>query len=85
MKCPFLDREEELKALDRAFEDRPGFAVVYGRRRIGKTRLLREWIRRHVKAVYYLAHLTIHEHNLSLMTEAAYQQLGEDALRGARL
>ena len=43
-------------------------------RRIGKTRLLREWIRRrHVKAVYYLAHLTSHEHNLSLMTEAAYQ------------
>ena len=33
MECPFLDREEELKALDRAFEERPGFAVVYGRRR----------------------------------------------------
>ncbi len=40
-KDVFLDREEDLRALDEIYE-RPGthLAVVYGRRRVGKTRLL---------------------------------------------
>ncbi|MCE4625224.1 MAG: ATP-binding protein [Desulfurococcales archaeon] len=85
MKCPFLDRERELEALDRIFEGRPGFVVVYGRRRIGKTRLLREWAsRRGVRAVYYLAQLTSHGRNLQLMAEAARDQLGEEALTSLR-
>lgn len=87
MRCPFLDRSLELEALERAFQERPSFVVVYGRRRIGKTMLLREWISRNrnkVKPIYYLAQLTSHEHNLSLMAEAAYKQLGEDALMGLR-
>ncbi|MEB3805928.1 MAG: hypothetical protein GSR73_00210 [Desulfurococcales archaeon] len=67
MSCPFLDRKGELEALERAYDNRPSFAVVYGRRRIGKTRLLREWIHgKKARTVYYLAHLTSHEHNLSL-------------------
>ncbi len=86
MRCPFLDRINELRAIDRAYEERPNFVVVYGRRRIGKTRLLREWIsRRGVRSVYYLAQLTSHERNLSLMAEAAYEQLGEEVLRGLRV
>ena len=86
MRCPFLDRINELRAIDRAYEERPNFVVIYGRRRIGKTRLLREWIsRRSVRSVYYLAQLTSHERNLSLMAEAAYEQLGEKVLRGRNL
>lgn len=44
----FLNRTDELARLD-AVRTRPagGLAVVYGRRRIGKTRLLVEWCRRH--------------------------------------
>lgn len=44
----FLDRTEEMRRLERLVT-RPegGLAVVYGRRRIGKTRLLLEWVRRH--------------------------------------
>jgi uncharacterized protein len=51
----FVDREHELKFLEDVHA-RPGFQFVpiYGRRRIGKTRLVREFIRGK-KAVYYLA------------------------------
>jgi AAA+ ATPase superfamily predicted ATPase len=42
----FLDREEELGRLERLMHT-GGLAVVWGRRRIGKTRLLLEWSRRH--------------------------------------
>jgi uncharacterized protein len=51
----FLDRTHELKRLD-ALSARPsgGFAVVWGRRRVGKTRLLLEWTRRQA-GVYFVA------------------------------
>lgn len=44
----FIDRQVEMRRLD-ALVDRAegGLAVVWGRRRIGKTRLLLEWCRRH--------------------------------------
>lgn len=43
----FLDRAEEMRRLDGVLL-RPGaFAVVRGRRRVGKSRLLIEWTRRH--------------------------------------
>lgn len=44
----FLDRFPELARLDRlARRSAGGLAVVYGRRRLGKTRLLLEWTRKH--------------------------------------
>ena len=36
----FVNRERELRALERAAGDRPGMVVVSGRRRVGKTALL---------------------------------------------
>ena len=43
----FLDRLDEMRRLDGALQ-RPGaFAVIWGRRRVGKSRLLIEWSRRH--------------------------------------
>ncbi len=44
----FLNRKEEMSRLDE-LTARPegGLAVIYGRRRIGKTRLLLEWAKRH--------------------------------------
>jgi AAA+ ATPase superfamily predicted ATPase len=43
MKLPFVNREAELRELDAAAR-RGGLLVLYGRRRIGKTRLLRHWL-----------------------------------------
>ena len=39
----FIDRQEELRRLRRLSSGKGGFAVVYGRRRIGKSRLLTRW------------------------------------------
>ena len=51
----FVNRQQELKRLDRlARQKGAAVAVVWGRRRVGKTRLLLEWSRLH-KGVYYVA------------------------------
>ena len=42
----FIDRREELARLDRALAAPGSFAAVWGRRRVGKSRLLLEWARR---------------------------------------
>lgn len=43
MKLPFVNRESEMAELDAA-AGRGGLLVVFGRRRVGKTRLLRRWM-----------------------------------------
>ncbi len=51
----FYDRDDELTALNTAFTS-PGhaFYVVYGRRRVGKTELLKEFCSEH-DHIYFLA------------------------------
>ncbi len=44
MALDFVNREAELRELDAAAR-RGGLLAVYGRRRVGKTRLLRHWLR----------------------------------------
>ena len=41
----FIDRERELKTLEELWKLENCFAVVYGRRRIGKTRLIEEFLK----------------------------------------
>ncbi|NGX50303.1 MAG: hypothetical protein K1060chlam2_00144 [Chlamydiae bacterium] len=51
----FIDRIQEMRRLDRlARSKKGGLAVIWGRRRVGKTRLLLEWAKKH-KGVYYVA------------------------------
>jgi AAA+ ATPase superfamily predicted ATPase len=42
----FVDRHDELRRLDQALRQPGAFAVIWGRRRVGKSRLLIEWSRR---------------------------------------
>lgn len=52
----FVDREQELNRLEALYEtDEASLAVVYGRRRMGKTTLVLESIRDRDDAVYYQA------------------------------
>ncbi len=54
MKLPFLDRDEETARLTRLVESREGsLGVLYGRRRCGKSRLLREVLPPE-KSIYYV-------------------------------
>lgn len=69
----FIGRKEELKKLNTLYNT-PGFqmAVVYGRRRIGKSTLLAEFIKGK-KAIYYMATKVGVDRNIEL--------LGEEVLR----
>ena len=60
MKSVFVGRDRELSLLDRTWEtDRAALVVLYGRRRVGKTRLLTHWIKRHEgDGFYWMAEAT---------------------------
>ncbi len=50
----FIDRHDELQRLDDAMSRPRAFGVLWGRRRVGKTRLLTEWCKHH-DGVYAVA------------------------------
>ena len=50
----FIGREKELETLEREYNREHGFCVVYGRRRVGKTTLIKRFIEDKL-AFYYLA------------------------------
>ena len=50
----FVGRERELAALNKLYtSDKFEFAVIYGRRRVGKTALINEFVR-DKKAIYFM-------------------------------
>lgn len=50
----FIGRERELRLLDRLWQSsKATFLILYGRRRVGKTRLLTHWLRSHSDDVLY--------------------------------
>jgi hypothetical protein len=52
----FVDRIEELKALKYAYESKnASFVVLYGRRRLGKTELIKQFLKGVDSSAYYLA------------------------------
>ncbi len=71
----FLNRHAELDRLDRLMQ-RPdgGLAVIYGRRRIGKTRLLLEWTERH-GGLYAVADLSAPDLQRRYFAQAVAQRL----------
>ncbi len=50
----FIGREQELMDLEKEYRRDGGFVVVYGRRRVGKTTLIKEFIKKK-NAIYFLA------------------------------
>jgi uncharacterized protein len=52
MKLHFINREQELRELDAA-ETTGGLVVVFGRRRVGKTRLLVHWLQKKLSRSLY--------------------------------
>lgn len=67
----FLNRDQELHHLDALMKARDGgLAVIHGRRRLGKTRLLVEWVRKH-GGLYTVADLSSTEIQRRYFAEAA--------------
>lgn len=79
----FVDRTLEMAALARLYAT-PGFQFVpvYGRRRVGKTRLLREFIRGR-DAIYYLAENVAEGEQLRGLGRAIGEHFGDRILADA--
>ena len=71
----FIGRQKELSVLEKSYR-MPGFqmTVLYGRRRIGKSRLIAEFIK-DKKAVYYTATKVGKERNLELLSKQVVEVL----------
>ena len=66
----FVNRHNELARLDRmAASEEGGLVVVYGRRRVGKTRLLLEWVKKH-QGLYTVADQSVTELQRRYFAEA---------------
>ena len=50
----FIGRQAELDTLQKEYERDSGFVVIYGRRRVGKTTLIKEFLKGK-NAFYFLA------------------------------
>jgi AAA+ ATPase superfamily predicted ATPase len=75
-----IDRERELEALERAAAARGGqLAMVWGRRRVGKTYLLEAFSRRQ-RSLYYTATQQSPPVELAAFTDAVREQLGAEGL-----
>ena len=75
MKTKFVGREQELSLLDAQWQA-PGarFLVLYGRRRVGKTALLVNWIERSgSRALYWVAAPTSVTAQLRSFSQAVYE------------
>lgn len=78
----FLGRVSELRTLEREFARDAGFVVVYGRRRVGKTTLIKEFLKGK-EGLYFLATEELEGGNLRNFSRALSHFTGQDYLRNA--
>jgi AAA+ ATPase superfamily predicted ATPase len=76
----FIDREKDLGFLERRYEEAPAQVIVlYGRRRVGKSRLIQEFIR-NKRSVYHLASRTVPPLQISDFMASAARELDDDRI-----
>jgi hypothetical protein len=73
-KSDFYGRDFELELMDELWHsDKSEFLILYGRRRVGKTRLLTHWLDRHrERAIYWVAEPTSALHQLRSFSQMLY-------------
>lgn len=76
----FIGRESELKTLEREFKRDSGFVVIYGRRRVGKTTLIKEFIKNKT-AMYFLATEEMERGNLKRFANTLAEFTEQDYLK----
>lgn len=81
----FIDRQEEMRTLNREYErDGSSFVVVYGRRRVGKTTLISQFI--HGKnALFFIATEESEAQNRRMFKEKAAEFLNDELLKNAEI
>jgi AAA+ ATPase superfamily predicted ATPase len=78
---PFIDREEELRHLNELYQkDAPQLVVIYGRRRVGKTTLLEEFLRGKEDSIYYLADQQVEQQQVEDFKRQIFDYTGDEFL-----
>ena len=72
MSITFVNRDRELEFLEGLWKRENSFLPIYGRRRVGKTRLIKEFIR-DKPSVYYLARNSTYSDNLREFSRAVLE------------
>lgn len=81
----FVDREQEMNTLQREYErNGSSLVVLYGRRRVGKTTLISEFIK-DKKALFFLASEESESQNRLAFQEKTAEFLGSDLLRNVEV
>jgi AAA+ ATPase superfamily predicted ATPase len=74
----FINREEELKFLEEKYlEDSPQLIIIYGRRRVGKTELIKKFIQ-NKKNIYILCSRTSIKENIDELKRKFYEITGKE-------
>lgn len=80
----FIGRERELQELEQQFQsDNFEFSVIYGRRRIGKTWLIRKFIE-NKSAIFFTGIEASAQSNLESMSQAVHQYFGQGGMAAFR-
>ncbi len=75
----FIGREKELASLTKQYESNHfEFTVLYGRRRIGKTQLLKQFIQ-DKNSIYYMSIEAGYTTNLDLMSKTIYEHTNQSS------
>lgn len=78
----FIGRNSEIKVLEKEYERESGFVVVYGRRRVGKTTLIKEFIK-NKKALYFLATEEMEKGNMNRFADVLAEHTNQPFLKNA--
>jgi len=78
----FANRNEELEALRGAVSsDKPEFVVIYGRRRVGKTELLKQILQMREDAIYFLGRDEAPHDMLERLSSIVAEKYADEKLR----
>ncbi len=81
----FIDREYELQELEKIWErDTAALIIIYGRRRVGKSRLIQEFLRSK-EGLYYIADDTNRKIQLDELRKRLADYLNDSFLRTAKI
>ncbi len=78
----FIGREQELQDLSREYQRDGGFVVIYGRRRVGKTTLIKEFIKKKT-AFYFLATKEVESQSMKRFAGVIARKTGNQMVQKA--
>lgn len=80
----FVNRAKELDALEKQYHsNESSLVIVYGRRRVGKTALIAEFLKGHSDSLYFLATEESEMQNLNYFKTQVAEFTGNELLKSA--